>query len=142
MYRLCTPGIGVNREFLHALHFSSFLSGRGLSHLMVSVENSLRRALPSILTGAVNPSGLYKLFIVDNTPLRVKSFSSLETSKVNSSVLMSQLIPKLLCIGGESALWLRSFRSFAKFSLGNTFITLMSFDAILCNFKLDTANVC
>lgn len=53
---------------------------------------------------------------------------------------MSQLIPRPLCIGERSAPRLGSLIPFSRSSLGDAFITLMSFDAVL--LKLDAANVC
>jgi hypothetical protein len=67
------------------------------------------------LNGAANPSGSYKLLIVDSTPLQVKSFFSTKTSNMKKFVANPRN-PKRLCTEGVCLVRSKLAIYFAKYS--------------------------
>lgn len=82
------------KESFYFSHCSVKSLERISSQSVVSDIKFLNMIFPWIVTGAMKLRGLYKLLIVDNTPLRVKGVSFKEMHESDSR---SQYSPRLRC---------------------------------------------
>lgn len=104
-------------------------AGRGSSQSCCTVESSLTRTLPCMVTVETNPKGSYRLLTVECVPLCVNGFSSLDTLK--QSILRFQLTSRLRWRGSGSALKSKSLSSFARSSDGKASMTIALLEATL-----------
>ncbi|KAH3786406.1 hypothetical protein DPMN_164513 [Dreissena polymorpha] len=63
------------KDIVHSFHGFRYLSGKGLSHPSFTTDISFSMHLPTIVAGATNPNGSYKLLMTERTPRRVNGLS-------------------------------------------------------------------